>query len=176
MGRISTREKKNEFQKAREEKNLTRSRASELLGGISQERIVRIESGEYLPTPWEVLQMSKAYGKPELCNKYCSGMCEIGRQYVPEIQMKELSSIVLEMLANLNAVSRMKERLIEITYDGKIADGEIRDFLEIQDILEKISVTVETLQLWSENMIASGQINKEEYARIKQERLEKSHE
>ena len=77
--------------------------------------------------------------------------------------MKELSSIVLEMLASLNSVSKSKDRLIEIAADGVISDEEIDDFIYIQNELERISITVETLQLWSEKMLATGKINAEQY-------------
>ena len=77
--------------------------------------------------------------------------------------MKELSSIVLEMLASLNSVSKSKDRLIEIAADGVISDDEIDDFIYIQNELERISITVETQQLWSEKMLATGKINAEQY-------------
>jgi hypothetical protein len=77
--------------------------------------------------------------------------------------VKELSSIVLEMLASLNSVSKSKDRLIEIAADGVISDEEIDDFIYIQNELERISITVETLQLWSEKMLATGKINAEQY-------------
>ena len=89
---------------------------------------------------------------------------------MPEIQIKELSAIVLEMLASLNAVNKKQERLIEITADGKIDNGELEDFIAIQDQLERISVTVETLQLWSEKMLLSGAIDLEAYQKKRAER------
>ena len=82
--------------------------------------------------------------------------------------MKELSAIVLEMLASLNCVNLEKERLIEITADGKIEGDEIDDFIRIQEELEKISITVETLQLWAEKMLVNGVIDPEEYRARKQ--------
>ena len=43
------------------------------------------------------------------------------------------------------------------------------DFITIQQELERISVTVETLQLWSEKMLLSGAIDRDAYeARRKQ--------
>lgn len=67
------------------------------------------------------------------------------------------------MLASLNSMNRKKDRLIEITADGKIANDEIEDFIKIQKELEHISVTVETLQLWVEKMLATGAIDNESY-------------
>jgi len=163
MGRASTKENKNKYQLAREELGLSREKASELLGAIPSERIEKIENERSYPHPDEVLLMSQKYKKPSLCNYYCSHECPIGKEYVPEVQIKELSAIVIEMLASLNSVNRTKDRLIEIAADGVIADDEIDDFIQIQNELERISITVETLQLWAEKMLANGIINAEQY-------------
>ena len=61
-----------------------------------------------------------------------------------------------------------QERLIEITADGNIDDDEIKDFVFIQQELERISITVETLQLWVERMLADGKINIEKYNKMKE--------
>lgn len=107
--------------------------------------------------------MAEKYKRPSLCNYYCSRQCPVGERYVPPVSMRELSAIVLEMLASLNAMDRKKERLIEITADGEITNDEINDFIRIRKELERISVTVETLQLWTERMLANGQIDAEAY-------------
>lgn len=163
MGRVSTKENKNKYQLVREALGLSRERASELLETIPPERIEKIENERSDPHPDEVLLMSQKYRKPSLCNYYCSNQCPIGQQYVPEVQVKELSSIVLEMLASLNSVNKRKDRLIEITADGRISNDEIDDFIFIQEELERISITVETLQLWSEKMLANGIIDEKVY-------------
>ena len=163
MGRISTKENKNQFQLCREEMGLSREKASELLGWISPERIEKIENEKYLPHPDEVLAMSEAYKVPRLCNYYCANLCPIGQEYVPEVKVKDLSQIVLEMLSSLNSVRKKQERLIEITADGEIANDEVEDFVNIQKELERISFAVETLQLWSERMLATGVIDIDAY-------------
>lgn len=163
MGRVSVKENKNLYQLRREELGLSREKASELLESMPAERIEKIESEKSLPHPDEVLLMSEAYKMPNLCNHYCANECPIGKQYVPEIKIKDLSQIVLEMLASLNSMNRKQERLIEITADGKIEGDEIKDFIHIQEELEKISITVETLQFWSEQMLANGAIDIEAY-------------
>ena len=111
--------------------------------------------------------MADKYKLPRLCNYYCSNQCPIGQEYVPEIKVKELSQITLELLASLNTMNSQRERLIEITVNGKIDDDEIADFVSIQEDLERISVTVETLQLWCERMLANGIIDEEKYKEYK---------
>ena len=163
MARVSTKENKNIYQLTREGLKLTRDAASELLESIPPERIEKIENERSLPHPDEVLTMADKYKKPDLCNYYCANQCPIGQEYVPEIKIKDLSQIVLEMLASLNAMDRKKERLIEIAADGTISKDELDDFVRIQKELERISVTVETLQLWVEKMLANGRIDTEAY-------------
>ena len=172
MARVSTKENKNVYQLTREGLKLSREAASELLESIPPERIEKIENERSLPHPDEVLVMSDKYKQPSLCNYYCANQCPIGQEYVPEIQVKDLSQIVLEMLASLNSVSKQKDRLIEITADSKISCDELEDFVFIQEELERISITVETLQLWSERMLATGVINEEQYNACKKRRLE----
>ena len=174
MARVSTKENKNIYQLTRESLKLTRESASELLETISPERIEKIENERSLPYPDEVLAMAEKYRQPNLCNYYCANQCPIGQQYVPEIQIKDLSQIVLEMLASLNSVSKQKDRLIEITADGKISGDELEDFIFIQEELERISITVETLQLWSERMMATGVIDEEQSTAYKKRRSEKA--
>ena len=114
--------------------------------------------------------MAEKYKVANLCNYYCANQCPIGREYVPEIQIKDLSQIVLEMLASLNSMRKKQERLIEITADGKIDENEIEDFILIQEELEKISITVETMRLWSEQMLANNVINMKIYQAHKEKR------
>ena len=170
MARTSTKENKNLYHKTRESLQLTRESASELLESITPERIEKIENERSLPHPDEVLIMAEKYRQPGLCNYYCANQCPIGQQYVPEIKAKDLSQIVLEMLASLNAMNKQKERLIEITVDGMITGDEIQDFIFIQEELEKISIAVETLQLWSERMLATGAIDAAQYEAYKKKR------
>ena len=163
MARKSTRENKNIYQRTREALGLTREEASELLAAMSPERIEKIESQRSMPHPDEVLLMSDKYKHPSLCNHYCANQCPIGAQYVPEVKVKDLSQIVLETIASLNTMQKQKDRLIEITVDGRISGDELADFVHIQEELEKISIAVETLQLWCERMLDTGAIDKAQY-------------
>lgn len=173
MARVSTKENKNIYQQLREAQKWSREKASEEMEGIQADRIERIESGKSNAHPDEVVIMAEKYKAPQLCNYYCANECEIGKQYVPEVKMKDLTQIVLEMLSSLNSAKKKQERLIEITADGQIEDDEIEDFIDIQDELEKMSLTVESLRLWSEKMLAEGKIDIEAYKRTKAKRKER---
>nr|MBQ6242965.1 helix-turn-helix transcriptional regulator [Lachnospiraceae bacterium] len=167
MGRVSVKENKNMYQLKREELGLSREKASELLEGLSPERIEKIESEKSVPHPDEVLLMARGYKAPVLCNYFCARECPIGQTHVPEIAPRSLPQIVLEMLASLNAMQQKRDRLIEITSNGQVDDDEVQDFVRIQDNLAKISETAEALRLWAERMLAEGNINMELYERYR---------
>lgn len=156
MGKKSIKENKNVYQISREEAGLTRAAASELMEFISADRIEKIESEKSAPHADEIMAMSKVYKDPELCNHYCSNECPIGQRYVPEIKIKELSQITLEMIASLNAMENEKNRLIEITVDGKISEDEQADFAQIKKKLDDIAISVQSLQMWIDNAILTG--------------------
>ena len=163
MPKVSNKENKNVYFQRREELKLTRDQASELLESIPPERIEKIENERVEPHPEEILIMAQKYKSPELCNYYCSNQCPIGKRYVPEVKIQALSQIVLKMVDSLNTVQDSQRRFIGITADGVIDDTEIDDFVNIQEQLEKISVAVEALQLWTEQMIANGVMDMEKY-------------
>ena len=170
MGRASVKENKNIYQLRREELGLTREKAGDLLQGMTAERIEKIENERSFLRPDEALIMADGYKKPSLCNYFCAEECPIGCRYVPRIREDEpLSQIVLEMLNSLNVLQMKRERLVEITVDGRIEGAEVKDFVEIQKELEKLSVTVETLQFWAEQKLADGLIDKAEYERCRKQ-------
>ena len=159
MGRKSTKENKNIYQTSREDAGFTREAAAEALEFISSDRIEKIESEKSLPHPDEIMAMADCYKAPSLCNYYCSHECPIGQEYVPEVKLKDLSQITLEMLASLNTLDKEKNRLIEITVDGVISDDEKEDFERIQNQLAQIALAVDSLQLWVQKAIADGKIS-----------------
>lgn len=148
MGKKSTRENKTIYMIYREEQGLSREKASELLN-ISADRLERIESEKCEPRLDEVRDMATVYERPELINTFCADFCPIGQLYVPKVEMKDLSQIVLEMLSTLNHLNRQRERLIDITVDGEISEDEVADFAQIQSTLEQIKITVSALELWA---------------------------
>lgn len=170
MGKQSTRSNKNIYQLCREEQGLTRERASEKMAGISASRIEKIEYGTQEPDPYDIVQMADCYKRPDLCNYYCSHKCAIGDRYVPEVEVSELSKIILETIASLNEINPLTGRLVQITRDGKITDDEIRDFAYISKKLDEVSLAIDSLNLWVDKTASEKAINidllKEEKERL----------
>ena len=175
MGRQSIRPNKNIYQLAREEKGLTREKAAYLMPGISSARIEKIEYESQEPTPYDIVQMADCYARPDLCNYYCSHKCAIGDRYVPEIEISDLSAIILETIAGLNDIDSLINRLIQIGRDGKITDDEIRDFALISSRLDAVSLAIDSLNLWVDKTAGEHKLNlellKAEKERLKNEQL-----
>ncbi len=159
MGRKSSKKNKNIYLESRESAGLTRAEASEMMSFVTEGRIEKIESEKSKPHPDEIVAMADAYKKPALCNHYCAIECPIGSDRVPMTESKDLSQIILEILATLNRLNSEKDRLIEITADGLISDSEIEDFARIKKELGNASTTIDSLQLWIDNKIAEGTLD-----------------
>ncbi len=155
MGKKSVKENKNIYQQVRDELGYPRAKVEEITDGtLSAKRLERIESGVISPLPEDVIRMAEIYNKPELCNYFCTKECQIGKRYVPEVEtIHNLPQITMELLSNLNALNRDKERIIDITADGKITDEERTDFELFRRHLSEMSLAIETLKLWADKEI-----------------------
>lgn len=161
MGRKSTKENKTIYQMTREELGLTREKAAELIPGFSPERIEKIENDRVQIRPEDVRMLAEAYRAPGLCNYYCSQECPIGRGRTPRVESKGLVQIVVETLNGINRLNQHRDRLLEIAEDGSVFPDEYEDFGEIRELLERLQVSVSTLQLWLEERTAHGEIDGE---------------
>lgn len=157
MGKKSVKQNKSYYQLCREDAGMTRAEASEALETISESRLEKLENEKTPLLPADALTMAKAYGKPELCNYYCRHNCEIGELSVPQVVLRDLPQITLQLLSAVTALNAEKDRLIEIAADGKITENELPDFSEIREQLEKMSVAIEELKLWAGNELVPEQ-------------------
>ena len=60
----------------------------------------------------------------------------------------------------LSMTEKEMDKDVHIAFEGELRSDASH---HIQDELERISITVETLQLWSEKMLANGMIDAEQY-------------
>lgn len=159
MGKRSVKKDKNVYQLSREAAGLTREAAGEELVFISPERIEKIESERSAPHPDEVLAMERCYRNPELSNYFCTHECPIGMKYEQEVKLKSLAQITVETLAALNAMEQEKNRLIDISVDGRVNDFERQDFDHILGKLKAIDRAVRGMQVWIEHAVQTGKLD-----------------
>lgn len=110
--------------------------------------------------------MADKYGEPNIRNYYCANQCPMGQHYVPRIKFNDLEKTVLKLIASLNSMHAKQDKLIEIAEDGKISEDEMRDFISIQKELEKVSLAVSAMEVWTEKMMSSGIIDMEKYKEL----------
>lgn len=165
MGRKSTRENKTAYQVAREKRGLTVEKAGELIDGLTMDRIAKIESGSVRVQPEDVVLMADCYRAPELCNYFCTHECAIGERTVAEVEVKSFSQIAIETLNSLNKMTHLRDRLLEIVEDGQVRPDESDDFLIIKSTLDRISSSVNALQLWVDGQIANGKLDRKQFGR-----------
>ena len=158
MGRRSTKENKSIWQVTRENLNLTREKAADLIPGFSPERIEKMENGRTQVQPEDAMLLAQYYKAPSLLNYYCVEECPIGRKQMQRTESKELAQITVETLNALNRLSRSKDRLLEISEDGTVDPDEVEDFREIKATLDKIALSVSNLRLWIEEQEAKGSL------------------
>ena len=126
----------------------SRENASEKLG-IDRTRLARIELGNVIPYPDEVLAMADAYHSPELCYNHCANDCPIGQRTMTQVEVSSFDRLSLKVLGSLNDIDSLKESIINISQDGKVDPEEREEFQNILDSLDKISTNAKALQLWA---------------------------
>ncbi len=159
MGKRSVKENKNVYQESREARNLSREAAGELLTFVSADRIEKIESGKSAPHPDEVLAMEKGYQNPELSNYYCTHECPIGMKYVQKAELKELPQLTVELLSALHAMDEEKDRLIDISVDGRVNSFERKQFDVILAKLSALDRAIRGMRIWIEDALFTGKMD-----------------
>lgn len=156
---------------------LTREQVSEQTA-ISYSRLEKIERGLLEANAEDVMELAELYKMPDLCSYYCSNECPIGKDPGSIISRpvdSELSNIALSLLNSIRKLNDQKDRMVEITVDGRIESDELRDFFRLHNSLKEISDIAASLSLWMRKQILEGHVNEDEYEQIQElmEKLEK---
>lgn len=161
MGKRSVKENKNIYQQSREAAGLSREAAESIMTFVSADRIERIESGRSAPHPDEVMQMEQGDKNPELSNYYCTHECPIGMKYVEQAELKELPQLTVELLSALHAMEEERDRLIDISVDGRVNSTERKQFNVILNKLTVLDRTIRGMRIWIEDAINTGKLDQE---------------
>ena len=161
MGKRSVKENKNIYQQSREAAGLSREAAESIMTFVSADRIERIESGRSATHPDEVMQMEQGYKSPELSNYYCTHECPIGMKYVEQAELKELPQLTVELLSALHAMEEERDRLIDISVDGRVNSTERKQFNIILNKLTVLDRAIRGMRIWIEDAINTGKLDQE---------------
>ena len=157
----------NAYREVRDKLGLSREQASELLETIDPSKLERIESEKQAPSAEDVMIMAEKYGEPTIMNYYCACQCLMGQKYVPRVEYDELEKTVLKIVSSLNSMNAKQDKLIEIAEDGEITDDELVEFINIEKELARVSMAISKMEIWREQMLSSGFIDRDKYEALK---------
>lgn len=132
---------RNIYQIAREATGLTQEKASEHLD-ISVDSLRAYEGGKRIPPDHVVIKMIEIYNTQYLAYQHLKTADEVGRTYLPNIEIRELPSAILRLQKEVTDFLKVKDEMIEITCDG-IIDKEEKPrwdaiMKELNDIMDAI--------------------------------------
>ncbi|MBO5092617.1 MAG: helix-turn-helix domain-containing protein [Clostridia bacterium] len=139
----------------RKQKGLTQEKLAEIMG-VSYQAVSKWENEKSLPDVYVLPLLAKTFG--------CSIDALFSHQN--DALIGNLKEITIEMLASIVSLEEKKRRILEIARDGKVDESELEDFVFIKKELERISSTVDALQIWLEKMIADEKINVKKYKHL----------
>ena len=114
---------RNIYQIAREATGLTQEKASEYLD-ISVDSLRAYEGGKRIPPDRVVIKMTEIYDNQYLAYQHLKTADEVGRTYLPNIEIKELPAAILRLQKEVSDFLKLKDEMIDITYDGIIDEEE----------------------------------------------------
>ena len=92
--------------------------------------------------------MAEVYGAPELCNRYCSTQCPVGRGEKP-LLCEDLNQISAQLMSSLYFLQSASDLVFSILEDGKVARDEQEAFRKVLQLLDKVSYGARSLRLWA---------------------------
>lgn len=137
----------------KDERFKTAEKAAFELHDMSRERLLMIEQDDPSkrqadPSVFDVVEMSKAYKAPELCDYYCTQICPIGMGRT-QLMYGSLGEISASLMSALHFLENANDEIHRILADSKVADNEKNEFINIIRTLRDISYSADSLELWA---------------------------
>lgn len=138
-------EYRNIYQIARESAGLTQEKSAELMD-ISVDSLRAYEGDRRVPPDPVVIKMIEIYNTQHLAYQHLKTSAEVGRKYLPDIVIKDLSTAILNLQAQIDDYVRCEKDLIRIGSDGKVSEDELCDFKKICKELDDIVGAIMSLK------------------------------
>lgn len=138
-------EYRNIYQIARESTGLTQEKSAELMD-ISVDSLRAYEGGKRIPPSKVVIKMIEIYNTQYLAYQHLRMSEEVGQKYLPDIEIIDLSTAVLNLQTQVGDYIEREKRLVRIASDGKISGDEKCDFEKIIKELNDVIKAIFTLK------------------------------
>lgn len=136
---------RNIYQIARESTGLTQEKSSEYLD-ISVDSLRAYEGGKRIPPDHIVIKMIEVYDTQYLAYQHLKTSDEVGKAYLPNIEIKDLPLAILKLQKEVNDFLKLKDEMIDITSDGIIDENEKDRWEIIMKELNDISEAIMSLR------------------------------
>ncbi len=131
------REVKTIYQAARLTTSYTQEQVAELLP-VSEGSVKAYERGVTVPPDDVVIFMIELYQSPWLAYLHLKQTSEVGRRYLPDIELRELSSSILDLQVSMKNTFEIQYDMAEVGRDNKVDKHE-------QPIYSKCISTIQSL-------------------------------
>ncbi|WP_300382420.1 helix-turn-helix transcriptional regulator [Clostridium sp.] len=136
---------RNIYQIARESTGLTQEKASEYMD-ISVDSLRAYEGGKRIPPDHIVINMIEVYDTQYLAYQHLKTSDEVGKTYLPNIEIKDLPLAILNLQKEVNDFIKLKDEMIDITSDGIIDEYEKDRWDVIMKELNDVADAIMTLK------------------------------
>ena len=82
-------------------------------------------------------------------------------KYVEQAELKELPQLTVELLSALHAMEEERDRLIDISVDGRVNSTERKQFNIILNKLTVLDRAIRGMRIWIEDAINTGKLDQE---------------
>ncbi len=142
-------ENRNIYKISRESAGLTQEKAAELLD-ISVRCLSAYELGERRTPDITVIKMIEIYNAQYLAYQHLKTSEEVGRIYMPDIELKDLPVAILKLQKEVNDFLRVRDDVIDITCDGQISADERPRWDAIMKELDDIAAAIMSVKFAKE--------------------------
>lgn len=122
---------KNIYKIARKAAGMTQEQAAELLH-ISVRSLAEYEAGRTIPPDDVVCSMIDIYEAVWLGYEHLKRSTEVGKKYLPDLELTDLARSVLRLQKEVSDVNRINPDMVEVACDGVIHEHEMKKWEIVQ--------------------------------------------
>ncbi|MFL0197332.1 helix-turn-helix domain-containing protein [Clostridium sp. WILCCON 0269] len=127
----------------------SREKAADILG-VHESSLTNYEKDLLKQIPPDVVvRMADLYNAPELMHHYCCNECPIGKCIAPNVELKEISYLAIQLSVLSKNPETFVQELMKILQDGVVSNDEKQDFVTIVKGLVEFSEKIQSLDLWA---------------------------
>jgi predicted transcriptional regulator len=115
-----------------------------------EKKLLEYETGQDCPPTDIAYRMGMVFEDSRIHREYCNSVCPIGKRYPRQAEVIPLPQVACSIHSELQHISKVLNRLMDIAADGMVGMDEDRDFQEIVNESRAMRERLEQLELWAE--------------------------